>query len=139
MKKTLLFSAMLTILAAGCQKIDCNGELDGMWQLTEWKNRADNARLADKTSGIFWCVQLKLMKFERKNSTDTHYFLSRFRHEGDSLFLGDVFASPYDEPAALDKLAPFGVDAEGKFRVETLDDERMVLSNKSSLLTFRRY
>ena len=43
---------MLTM--ASCDKWDCNGDLDGMWQLMEWRDKDDVVK-AIKQDMIFFC------------------------------------------------------------------------------------
>lgn len=131
----LLF--LLPLFFGACDKMDCNGALDGNWQLTRWESRADGKVLADNTTGIYYTVKLELIAFNHyENRVKLH---SRFRHEGDTLFITTVYARPFDEPVSLDTLEQFGIGPDGKLHIEVLDGDRMILSTPSSLLIFRRY
>ncbi|MBQ0143001.1 MAG: lipocalin-like domain-containing protein, partial [Prevotellaceae bacterium] len=48
---------LATFFCVSCEKDDKNGELDGNWQLTEWKDTQGIIK-ADKSSSIFYTVKL---------------------------------------------------------------------------------
>lgn len=134
----VLLAWLLTLPLTSCDKMDCNGRLDGNWQLTRWEDRSSGEVRADKHTGIYYCVKLDLIQLKRlKEGRPT--FLTRFVHRDDSLFIGEVHMSPFDEIVSRDKLVDYGVEPDGKFRVEVLNRDRMVLSNPHSILTFRKY
>ena len=144
-------------LATGCQKTDTNGPLDGMWQLTSLEDLGRHETLLDKHDSIYWHFKLQLMKAEKIGYQP---FLNTFRHAGDSLFVLEARKRPFDTlvGAAVPTMAPdpdveggqtvvhgfaalrhLGFPLNGKFRVEALSDDRMILSCGDSLLTFRKY
>ncbi len=133
----ILSILLLSGLLPSCDKMDCNGKLDGTWQLTRWENRSDHRLLADNRSGIYYYVKLDLMRLRQVG--ERHSYLARFRHEGDSLFIGPVYMTPFDTIVPPDSLKYCGVAPDGKFRVEVLESSRMILSNPQSILTFRKY
>lgn len=135
--KNLFIILFALVVISACEKVDCNGDLDGMWQLTSWQDLKTGQQVADKHSKIFWHVKLALMQFNK--STEATYYLAHFRHTSDSLFVKDVYQSPHDTPASLDALAPYGVEADGKFHVEQLSGSRMVLRTVNHRLTFRKF
>lgn len=140
MKRLVLSMIFLVVALVGCDKMDCNGKLDGNWQLTEWMDIASGDMIADNTSGIFYTVELELIQF-KSNATGYYPYLAYFRHQGDSLFIGDVFLNQAntDSIVALEDLARFGDDGSGKFRIMDLSDDRMVLTNRQYRLAFRKY
>lgn len=123
---------------ASCDKVDDNGNLGGMWQLTEWKNVSDGSIVATKTDAIFYSVQLDLMKLSRNNDIST-YHLARFSHKGDSLFVLKAYSRPLDQEVPLTELSKYGVPATGAFAVDKLSSSEMVLRSKESVLRFRKY
>lgn len=129
--------AALPALFAACDKMDCNGDLDGTWQLTQWINRADGRLVANNDTGIYYYVKLDLMKMRHINRSRQN--LMRFRHEGDSLFIGEVYLPPFDSILSREHLDVFGVEPDGKFGIDVLNCDRMVLSTPRSLLIFRKY
>jgi len=54
----ILFAFVAVVLfMTSCDKWDCNGDLDGMWQLTEWRDKDNNVK-ATKEDMIFYSFQL---------------------------------------------------------------------------------
>lgn len=139
--KKILYTTLILILTASvsssCDKMDCNGDLDGMWQMTRWEKRADQTIVADNNSGFYYYFKLDLMKFSNVN--ETTYYLSRFQHIGDSLFIGEVYKSPFDEVVPVEELKHFGGDVHGKFRILELSSSKMILCNTENILSFRKY
>ena len=130
--KILLIMATLHAMGS-CEKMETNGDFAGMWQLTEWKDLSDSRIVADKYSKIFYCVQLDLMDFRSNDS-----YLARFRRTADSLFIGTVYHGAGDNIVSIEELAKFGVPADGKFAIDRLNKQALVLRSDDALLTFRK-
>lgn len=133
----ILLSAFYFLLFSACDsKWDQNGYLDGMWQLTEWRDATDNV-VATKADSVYYSVQLNLLKFQRASG---RIYYSNFDHSGQTLTIGRTVAWPADTVCPLPELKPYGVPADGIFRVEVLNDGHMVLSSTSQgTLSFRKY
>ena len=141
MKKALsiLFLSFFTFFWTACEtKYDMNGDLDGMWQMLRWYDKQNAQEHTDKSKKIYYCVQLKLMKFQ-KAEAPMNYYLAYFTHRNDSLILGKVVHYPTDSVCNFSALKTFGVPDNGKFSIDALSSERMVLSTDSIELTFRKY
>lgn len=141
MKKLLRYclTGLLVLLAGACEtKYDQNGDLDGMWQMLRWEDTADNRVHADKQDGIYYCFQLNLMKIWKSDNMQ-FYYLSKFTHKQDSLYIHEVYSYPGDSVRAIKDMAPYGVPSGGKFRIESLSSDKMTLSNGTTRLTFRKY
>ena len=136
MKKLFVFM-LLPILFVACNKMDDNGDFGGMWQMTEWKQLSDGKIVADKYNGIYWSVQLDLMKFGLGHSTG--FYLARFKRTADSLLIGTVYLPPKDDIVGYDAVASYGVPDDGKFAIEKLSKQTLVLRSKEAVLTFRKY
>lgn len=137
MKRILIYLAIVTlgIAFSSCEnKRDDNGDLGGMWQLTQWTD-ANGETVATKYDGMFYCFQLKLMKV-RQGGTE---YLARFSHQGDELVVTEAFAQPFDTPVELDQLAAFGVPADGRMHIDGLSDSHMQLTGSLGTLRFRKY
>ncbi len=129
------------VLLVSCEnKRDENGELGGMWQLLEWRN-AQNKIVTDNRSRIFYSIQLKLIRLRNHNDADGNYFQCYFRHTPDSLIIYHPTSySAKDSLVSISDLARYGVPADGSFRIQVLNSERMVLSSADTLtLVFRKY
>ena len=137
----LIFSMFFLVVAlVSCDKMDCNGKLDGNWQLTEWRDIVSGDVVADNTSGIFYTVKLELIQF-KSNAAGYYPYLAYFDHKGDSLIIGDVFHNQAntDSLVTLGDLAQFGDDGSGRFLIRDLSSDRLVLTNRQNRLTFRKY
>ncbi len=134
--KTLLKTMILLYCAltlSSCDKIDDNGDLGGMWQLTEWKSIPDGTIMATKETAIYYSFQLDLMQLSR---TTKHF--ARFSHKGDSLIIGKVYALPSEKEVTAADLATYGVPASGRFAIE-LSSSHMTLKSNEAILKFRKY
>lgn len=141
MKKLISLFLLLSVSLSwtACEtKYDANGDLDGMWQMLRWYDKQKAQVVADKHDGIYYCVQLKLMKFVR-NGSAVNYYLAYFSHRNDSLILGKIVHYPTDSICTASALQSFGVPANGAFRVDALTSDRMTLSTDEVELSFRKY
>ena len=133
----ILLVATLLLGMGSCDKMEDNGSFGGMWQMTEWKQLPDGKIIADKNSAIYWSVQLDLMQFGLGHRSG--YYLARFKRTSDSLLIGTVYLPPTDDIVGYDAVASYGVPAEGKFVIEKLTKEALVLRSNEAVLTFRKY
>lgn len=142
----LFIVAVTGFVMAGCDKKDCNGDLDGMWQMTLWTRTVgvNVDTLATKDSMIFYCFQLQMMNFKRYNGPHAIDILSMFKKSNDSIIIYDVqnynSRSGNDTIFALDTLQYVGVPADSTLKIESLSSDYMSLSTKyGDRLTFRKY
>ena len=133
----IIYTTLLILTLTGCYEWADNGDFDGMWQLTEWRDKQTNEIVATNESGIYYCVQLELMKFQQSDIS-AHY-LSYFTLTPDSLVLGKVISYPTNEEASFTQLSKYGVPDNGRFHVDALTDSRMQLSTDEAVLLFRKY
>lgn len=143
MKGKLYILVLTAIMMAvtSCDKRDCNGDLDGMWQLTEWRDK-NNVVKATKEDMIFYSFQLRMAAFRKLG--DNHFFMrtmleaapERIRIYDPAEYVGDG----HDEVQPMSVLSVVGVPEDGIFWVQTLTGSAMVLkTNGQDLLTFRKY
>lgn len=125
-----------TFLLSSCKMADENGDLDGMWQLTEWRDAAGQTVPFNKGE-LYYCFQLKLLKFQ--SAKRDSYYLSYFSHTGDILQIGKTVEWPSEEERPLSELAPFGAPSDGRFHIDLLTGSHMQLSTGESVLLFRKY
>lgn len=135
----LLLLPLFWALSACDNKRDHNGDLGGMWQLTEWRS-PDGTTLATKEDQIFYSVQLNLIRFRDYNDgTWGDYYLAYFRHTPDSLIVYRPVNYAKDSLVSLQDLARYGVPADGGFRIDALSDNMMILSSPTGTINFRKY
>ena len=125
----------------GCNKWDCNGDLDGMWQLTEWRD-AEGGVMATKESMIFYSFQLEMASF-RKRSGNQLYIRSSMKTSPGKILIYDPIeyvGSGHDALLPMSVLSVVGVPEDGILYVEVLTGSTMVLkTNGQDVLTFRKY
>ena len=140
MKKFILTPILLLLTLSACDnKRDHNGDLGGMWQLTEWRS-PEGTTLATKADQIFYSVQLNLIRFrDYDDGTWGDYYLAYFRHTPDSLIVYRPVNYAKDSLVSLHDLARYGVPADGRFHIDALNGDMMILSSPSGTINFRKY
>ncbi|MBQ7180434.1 MAG: lipocalin-like domain-containing protein [Bacteroidaceae bacterium] len=140
MKRNILISILMVLALSACEnKRDDNGPLGGMWQLTEWRS-PEGTTLATKADQIFYSVQLKLIELRDYNDgTWGDYYLAYFRQTPDSLIIYRPVNYAKDSLVSLRDLARYGVPADGRFRIEALNRDMMILSSPAGTINFRKY
>ena len=137
---------ILAIVAAvlsmsSCDKKDCNGDLDGMWQLTEWRG-ADNTVKATKQDMIFYSFQLQMSSFQ-KNRNGSLFIRALLKVSPDQITIYNPFdyvGDSHDEVRPMSILSVVGVPEDGIFHIVSLTGSSMLLkTNDGELLTFRKY
>lgn len=157
MKIRFYLYIMVLALATSCQKEDINGPLDGMWQLTSLERRSTKEVLLDKQNQIYWHFKLQLMKAEQIGHDPV---LLTFRYTGNELQLLEARQRPKEDlvGAAVPTTVPdpdaeggkktvvgfaavkrLAIPESGRLQIESISDDRMVLTSGDSLLTFRKY
>ena len=127
MKKILYVCLLLSCFS--CERIFINGELDGMWRLQRvgW---ADEEVCPDS---IFYSFQRHLVMMGIYSETEhpKNFYMGRFFYDGDSIIMDNMYRYPGMDgvcvPQELENLFIF--DTVARFRVEHLDNRKMVLSS----------
>lgn len=134
-----LVAAVLSMTS--CDKKDCNGDLDGMWQLTEWRG-ADNTVKATKQDMIFYSFQLQMSSFQ-KNRNGSLFIRALLKVSPDQITIYNPFdyvGDSHDEVRPMSILSVVGVPEDGIFHIVSLTSSSMLLkTNDGELLTFRKY
>ena len=143
MKKIIyiLILFVATLIITSCDKWDCNGDLDGMWQLTEWRDNENNVK-ATKDDMIFYSFQLQMASF-RKLSEENYYVSSmlevgseQIRIYNPAIYDGDG----HDKLFPMSILSIVGVPEDGIFHIDVLTGSTMKLkTNTQETLVFRKY
>ncbi len=136
-------STFVAVMMASCElNTSDNGDLDGMWRLAQVDTLATSGVNRMEGEKKYWMFQYKLLQLEDKAGT-MGSVLMRFEQNNGTL---RVYAPywydredgdrPLDDPS---QMAPYGVNAlEETFTIEALDGGRMVLSNGTLRLSFRK-
>ncbi len=124
-----------------CDKRDCNGDLDGMWQLTEWRDK-DNVVKATKEDMIFYSFQLQMACF-RKQSDEQFYIRTMLEASPERIRIYDpaeYAGNKHDKIEPMSILSVVGIPEDGILWVQKLTGSTMVLkTNGQDLLSFRKY
>ena len=145
MKRNFIYIALLLFVLTSCEKLPINGRLDGMWKLQEL---TDNQMNATRPDGIFYSIQLNLIKLSKIENSCTpektnELYLGRFLYTPDSLILSGFHTWIYREeeiPATAEQLAPFGFSGtSARFGIEKLTNNKMILQSTDHRLVFEKF
>ena len=147
--------AALTI--SSCEDFhENNGDFGGMWQLVEWRTiRPSTGELdsiaATQQDGIYYSVHQELILFTQYHETQTSVggdyrdwtqfygrYYAYFKRTDTVLTLYNV-VNGKDEPCTPKDLRQLGVPVDGIFAIESLSQQKMVLSYDGNMLFFRKY
>lgn len=124
-----------------CDKWDCNGDLDGMWQMTEWRDK-DGVVRATKEDMIFYNFQLQMASF-RKQSCEKFFTRTSLEATPERIRIFDPIeyaGNGHDEVLPMSILSVVGVPQDGILWVQVLTGSTMQLrTNSQDILTFRKY
>lgn len=142
MIRNIFLIAALVLTITSCEiEMSNNGDLDGLWQMTEMKID-DNPVKDMRNTGTVIGVQFRLMNI--RNSVGGNDLYCRFVHEGNTLRIydfririHDVSDLPVEDVSMLSEYGIFSLDE--TFKIETLSESYMVLRSSRSLLKFRKY
>lgn len=142
MNKYFIILSVLLVVLTGCEKKwDRNGDLDGMWQLTEWRT-GDGLVKATKQDMIFYSFQLEMASF-RKQSEPAFFIRTSMRMTPEQVTIYDPIiykGGGHDEIQPMSVLAVVGVPEDGILQVQTLTSGALVLrTSNQDVLTFRKY
>ncbi len=130
-----LFLLPLVLLAvlSGCENKRDSSDLAGQWQLLEWRDASD-AVVRTKEDGIYYCFQLSLLELQPT-------LFCKYVETPDSIFFLGAYRNMYntDTPIPFSEIAEYGIPADGRFGIDVLNGDDLVLSGKSGVLRFRRY
>lgn len=134
----IIYIVTLLLTLAACDNMrDDNGELGGMWQMTTWR---DTTTRDVRDSALYYSFQCELMKIQSFRRGGDGFFLAYFTATADSLVIRQVYQNKRgDHPVALDRLQPYGVPADGRFRIRRLTSDELILEATGRTLTFRKY
>lgn len=144
MKNVAIIFLFLLMIAVNfsCTKGDCNGYLDGTWQLVEWRDTGDSVK-ATKENEIYYSFQLSMIKLQRLDCTPARSKMASFERYGDSLRVCRPLTNlggGHEKYSPIKELADYGIPADSSFLVKVLTSDALILSsNKSGTLVFRKY
>jgi len=142
--KKLLYIMLVCFAIAACDfEPSNNGDLDGNWQLHKLDTLATGGRTDMRQSGIYWCVQGRLLEIRGLNVLGPNV-LFRFKKEPATLTIYNPVCDNRDVSDSLvtsiETLKPYGVlHLEEVFQIETFNSDDMVLVNDLYRFHLRKY
>lgn len=138
----IIIVALMPLFFFSCDKMDCNGLLDGQWQMIEWKS-ANGEIIGDNEMQIYYSFQLQMMGFQRLSNTNNGRQRSSFENMGTSIRVYapiEYGGDGHDKILPMDVLSRYGVPSDGIMKIEKLSTDTLVLSShETGRLVFRRY
>lgn len=133
--------ALISVLLFSCDKVDCNGDLDGQWQMIEWTS-PNGELVGNSEMQIYYSFQLQMMMFQNLSESLGQQRAS-FENQGSSIRIYDPIeyqGHGHDKILSMDVLSRYGVPSNGMMKIEHLSPQKMVLSStEKGRLTFRKY
>lgn len=138
---TVLFSWIL--IMTSCESELSNGDLDGMWRLDKIAyNNGDEIAC----SNLYYVIYHKLIELawrpeDKRPGQEMNYYMGRFNHTGDSLYIHDFrYYRDEENKVTLDDLSRFGLQSEEtRFQVVTLNRSHMTLKAPHATFYFRKF
>lgn len=137
----LLFSFGTSL--TGCSPETDNGNLDGMWKL---RNITYHTGTQTACEDLYYIISHRLIELawfpeDKRPGQEMTYYLGRFQHKGDSLYIHDFrYYKNEENKVTIEELNRFGLqEEETGFRIITLNDSHMTLRASHATLYFRKF
>ncbi|MBO7102317.1 MAG: lipocalin-like domain-containing protein [Bacteroidaceae bacterium] len=138
-KLRIILTLVISFAFLACSRTETNGALGGNWQMTEWKQIRNDSLIATQNDvQLHYTIHRDLLKCQNFTQSN-EYYLATFHRTADSLVIENIYHSPIDTLVRFDELSIVGIDGTGRFRIEQLTNEKMILLNTAYQLTFRKY
>lgn len=136
--------ALLCFLLGGCQKEAINSDMEGHWELLEYKTAADGKVHACER--IYYSIQLWVVEISAKQSSTSYKsVIGRFEHEANGNvrmrdFKGRKGTSDDKKDVTVEELLPYGINAlDTEFEVVKADGKNLILKSGYATLTLKRF
>ena len=137
MKKVLYILSAMALLTS-CDRVYINGELDGMWRL-------ETVVYPDRTvhpQQMFYSFQRHMTQIsEHNDSTLPRRFLGNLYYDGTTLTMSHFYVFPHESyPATAKILEEFHLYSDSSiFRIQSLDDELLIMKSGERTYTLRKW
>ena len=136
-----IFIAFISMSSFSCDKVDCNGHLDGQWQMIEWTSPSGEL-VGNSEMQIYYSFQLQMMMFQ-KLSESLGQQRASFENQSSAIRIYDPIeyqGNGHDRILPMNVLSRYAVPSDGIMKIEHLTSQKMVLySTEKGRLTFRKY
>lgn len=141
------FFTAICIMMSGCNYSN-NGDLDGMWYMTQIDSISSGETFKMRDTGISWSFQGKLMQIgnHRSNSYWNNPIMCYFSVKGNQLEVHDPFI--YDRMKgdkeitadSIHMLKPFGINnIPENFMIEKLSSSKLQINDDIIRISFEKY
>lgn len=149
---TIILSTLATLLLMSCENFrDNNGDLGGMWQLTQWRTRSSSGEIdslvadniyensqAPNPRKIYYCIHNSVLQFEDASRDRRFFYFATFEH-AENLLRIKTIVDKGDTVRTFLEAKDFGVPADGIFHINTLNNKNLTLTFDGNELYFRKY
>ena len=136
-----IFIAFISMSSFSCDKVDCNGHLDGQWQMIEWTSPSGEL-VGNSEMQIYYSFQLQMMMFQ-KLSESLGQQRASFENQSSAIRIYDPIeyqGNGHDRILPMNVLSRYAVPSDGIMKIEHLTSQKMFLySTEKGRLTFRKY
>lgn len=138
MLKRIIYICLLLLLLS-CERIFINGELDGMWRLERVESEAEVVY----PDSIFYSFQRHLVMMGIYSETEhpKNFYMGCFSYDGNNIVMDNFYRYPGMDgvcvPEELENLYIYDVTA--NFKVENIDNKKLVLSSFGREYTFTKW
>lgn len=141
MKKIFYILTILFLMTSCDIEMSDNGNLDGLWQMTEMQETGKEA-IDMRETGTIWGFQFRLL--ELRNKSNQYGFLCRFEHKDGHLRVYEPYDQKHDESddpvTDATILNPFGLYTTSEdFQIEALTSSNLTIKSDKVRLKFRKY
>lgn len=141
MKKIFYILTILFFMTSCEIEMSDNGNLDGLWQMTEMQETGKEA-IDMRETGTIWGFQFRLL--ELRSKSNQYGFLCRFEHKDGHLKVYEPYIQKHDESdnpvTDATILNPFGLYTTSEdFQIEALTSSCLTIKSDKVRLKFRKY
>lgn len=132
--------------ACDIHSISANGDLDGMWCLTQVDTLATGTAIPYRDQRVFWSFASDIMSVRQMPVTSHGEFICHFQADGGTLLMSDLYVSDRvngDSLVSADSLHivhPLGINRlHEQFAIHELSGNRLTLKGSILKLYFEKY
>lgn len=152
---------LASICCMSCENFrDNNGELGGMWQLTQWRTRSSSGQIDSLVANniredstlenkhkLYYAIHRDVFQVsDAAEFYNTRYYCT-FSLTGNNEivlgnlvdFSGSLLVDGTNAQRNYSKYAEFGIPYDGRYHIDVLTAEDLRLSFKDNILVFRKY
>lgn len=156
----IIIVLLASIGFASCEfKHENNGDLGGMWQLTQWHTRSSSGQIdslvasnlkddsrVPNTRKLYFSFYRNVFQVRDASTYFGMNYYSTFTRNNNEITLGNLIdyeGHLYVDETQTDhnykEFSDFGIPENGKFHIDLLNGDNLQLSYNGNILSFRKY